>query len=110
MKAVPVTAPRRWGRLAAATALVLLGVVSIRIGFAAFQIQLALTVLTSGWIVATLGFAAWHGASWSRVGPLLVLVAAAWFVGPLRWVAWIRSRRWLTGCHCCGSASLDTPC
>jgi signal transduction histidine kinase len=82
------TVPRTWGTAAAASALMLLGVASVRIGFATFQVQLAFTVLTSGWIVATLGFAAWRGAPWSRCGAILVLVSAAWFVGPLRWVAW----------------------
>ena len=77
----------RW-LIASAGVLVALGLVSTRIGFAPFQFRFGVLVLLAGGVVATLGLSTWRRAPSSRIGPLLLLCSAAWFVPGLRWVAW----------------------
>jgi hypothetical protein len=77
----------RHGLLALATLVVILGLAAARIGYAPFEFQQALQSLITGLFVALMGLVATDGAPWSRVGPLLVLTAVAWYLPALRWVA-----------------------
>jgi signal transduction histidine kinase len=62
------------------------GVVSVRIGFAPFEQRQALLALLTGWVVGGCGLLGWIRVPGSRTGPLLIIAAAAWFVGGFRWV------------------------
>jgi signal transduction histidine kinase len=74
--------------LAVAALIAVLGLASVRIGFAAFETRIALVSLLTGWLVAGCGLLAWYRAPSSRIGPMVILVSAAWYVGGFRWVAW----------------------
>ena len=63
----------------AAAAVLALGVTGALSGYFLFQGREALTGLLTGLIVAGCGLVAWRRASVSRLGPLLVLAALAWF-------------------------------
>jgi hypothetical protein len=65
------------------------GVISVRIGWPAFEARLALLMLATGWLVAGAGLLAWHRSPGSRIGPLVVLAAGAWFVGGFAAVRWL---------------------
>ncbi len=77
-----------WVLAVVSVALVVLGIVSTRIGFGSFQFRIEILTLLTGWIVAALGLALWRRAPASRVGPMLCLAAAAWFVPGFKIVAW----------------------
>ncbi len=62
------------------------GVVSVRIGFAPFEQRQALLALLTGWLVGGCGLLGWLRVPGSRTGPLLIIAAAAWFIGGFRWV------------------------
>jgi signal transduction histidine kinase len=70
-----------------AVTVVLEGLASTRIGYAAFDVRYAVLALLTGWLVAVCGLAAWVRTPASRTGPLLVLVSVTWFVGGFRWAA-----------------------
>ena len=60
------------------------GLISARVGFAAFESRAAALTLLSGWIVGATGLLAWLRSPASRVGPILVAVSIAWFAGALQ--------------------------
>ena len=80
--------PRKMGareRRAAVTAaaLVVGGLVMLRLGFGPFEFRAGVLALTTGWIVGAAGLIAWLRAPASPVGPLLVAAAAAWALANL---------------------------
>jgi signal transduction histidine kinase len=72
--------------IVAGALIVVEGVLSIRIGFAPFEQRIAILTLVTGWIIAACGLLAWIRAPGSRVGILVVLAAAAWYLGGFRWL------------------------
>lgn len=70
------------------------GLVSVRVGFAAFDQRQAVLALLAGWFVAGCGLVTWLRVPGSRTGILLVVAGAASFVGGVRWadptmIAWL---------------------
>ncbi|MGK2850157.1 MAG: sensor histidine kinase [Candidatus Limnocylindrales bacterium] len=66
--------------------LVAWSVTSVRIGFAGFEQRQAVLTLLAGWFVAACGLLTWLQAPRGRIGPLLLVLSAAWFVGGFRWL------------------------
>jgi signal transduction histidine kinase len=67
-----------------AAALVVGGVVMLRLGFGPFEFQAGVLALMTGWIVGASGLIAWLRAPASQIGLLLVAVAVAWAVSNLQ--------------------------
>ena len=65
-----------------------MGLASVRIAFASFDFRVGMLALVTGWTVAACGVAATIRAPASRIGPLVLVAAAAWYLGGFRWVAW----------------------
>lgn len=63
---------------AAAAALVLWGLLMLRLGFGPFEARAGVLALLTGWIVGAAGLIGWLRAPASLAGPLLVATALAW--------------------------------
>ena len=70
--------------LVVAGLLVAEGIVSVRVGFAPFEVRQAVLVLLTGWIVGAAGLLAWVRAPSSHTGPILVVVSATWYLASLQ--------------------------
>lgn len=89
MADLPLAGPRTRGRggLPVATALALAAALTIPLGLLALwashgpsRVADGVPGLVAGWTLATCGLLAGRAAPWSRIGPLLVGAAVAWFV------------------------------
>lgn len=61
-------------------------VASVRIGFTGFDQRHAILTLLAGWAVAAFGLLTWLHIPGSRLGPLVLLTSATWFIAGVRWV------------------------
>jgi signal transduction histidine kinase len=79
-----VSGSRERRAIVVAAALVVEGILTVRVGFASFELRQGVLALLSGWIVGGAGLLAWVRAPSSRTGPLLIVVAAAWSLASLQ--------------------------
>ncbi|HEX5827766.1 MAG TPA: ATP-binding protein [Candidatus Limnocylindrales bacterium] len=67
-----------------AAALVVGGLVMLRLGFGPFELRAGVLALLAGWIVGAAGLIAWLRVPAAPVGPLLVGAAVAWGIANLQ--------------------------
>jgi signal transduction histidine kinase len=75
---------REWRAAVAAAALVVGGLVMLRLGFGPFELRAGVLALMAGWIVGAAGLIAWLRAPAGTIGPLLVAAAVAWALANLQ--------------------------
>jgi signal transduction histidine kinase len=68
----------------ATAALVVGGLVMLRLGFGPFELRAGVLALLTGWIVGAAGLIAWLRASAAPTGPLLVAAATTWALSNLQ--------------------------